>query len=148
MFGNMVLSPLGPKLSAAARADFGNLLAPRTARYSLMMAIVALADGALLYGYVEFLAPKSEAISPLGDPFIGLGALIGLIVPAIFTWFQVSTTKKTVAINTQIAQFPAKAAELGAKLASLQKKSNMVGRIALIFLFLVIVLMVVGTNVS
>jgi hypothetical protein len=148
MFGNIVLSPLGPKLSAATRADFGKLIAPQSSSYSLRMALVALVAGALLYAYVEFVVPTSEAISSLGDPFIGVGALIGLIVPIIFTWVQLSTTKKTGAISAQIAQSQAQAGVLGAKLEELQKKSTLAGRLALIALFIVIVLMVIGTNVS
>lgn len=148
MFGNIVLFPIMPKVSSAARADFGKLVAPLIYRYSLRMAILALVSGALLFGYVDFLAPKSEAVSSLGDPFIGVGGLLGLAGLLIFTLLQQSTAKKTKEMTAQMAQSPTRAGELGAKLATLQKRSVIGARVGLVLLLLVIVLMVVGTNVS
>ena len=148
MIGIMVLSTLASKFSDEARADLEKLLAPRFFRYSLMMAIVALVDGAMLFAYIDFLAPRSEAVGSLGDPFIGFGALLGLLGLLIFTWFQESTVKKTKDMSVQMAQSRAKAGEISVELIALQKRSVKGAKIGLVILFLVIVLMVIGTNVS
>ncbi|MHB8567252.1 MAG: hypothetical protein ACYC7D_13105 [Nitrososphaerales archaeon] len=149
LFGNMVLLPLLPKLSPGGRSDVGRLLIPKMFRYGLVMGIVALADGAVLYYYITFVGPKSEATSVLGDPYIRGGALLGLLVLIIFTWFQNGTMKKMGKISAQLAQSaPGQAGNpLMAQMTALQKRSAMVSRIAAGVLVLIIILMLVGANI-
>lgn len=148
MIGAFVLIPVQGRLSPGTRAELGKALGPLANRFSMTMAGIALADGVLLYGYLQFLAPKSEAISTLGDPLISAGAVIGLLTLLGFVLSQRSAAKQMGAIQAQMAQSPGQAGELGQKLAGIQKRSAMVARIGVLLFFLVIILMVVGANVS
>lgn len=146
LVGTMVLLPLASKLSPGSRSDIGRIVIPRMIRFGLMMGIVALVDGAVLYSYITFVA-TSEAVSTIGTPYIGAGALLGLLVLIIFTAFQESSMKKMAKLSAQLAQSP-QSSELSAQMGALQKRSAMASRIGVAVLFLVIILMVVGANIS
>ncbi len=152
LFGTMVLLPLGSKFSPSGRAEFAKLVVPTSYRYGLMMGIVALADGAVLYYYINFIGPSSEATSALGDPLIRAGAILGLVGLIIFTWFQDSTMKKMGKLSSQMSagsSAPSQSSiSLMNQMASLQKRSALGARIGVFLLFFVIILMLVGSNIS
>src|SRR5713226_9708670 len=101
LFGNIVLFPLMPKLSPQGRSDFSKLLVPRIFRYGLVAGMIALADGVLLYVYINFVT-TNNATSRAGSPLIQAGAIIRLGALVLVNSIQNSTMRRIQRISAQI----------------------------------------------
>ncbi len=141
LFGNIVLFPLIPKLSAQARSDFSRLVVPGVFRYGLIAGMIALADGVLLYIYINFVN-TIYATSSAGLPLIQAGALIGLLAVILVNSIQNNTMRKIQKISTQtLSQDDQRTVGL------LQNRLKIAARTGAALLVIVLVLMVVGSNI-
>jgi uncharacterized membrane protein len=157
MFGNISLSPDVPKMSSQGKADFWSIIMPKAARYGMIAGMVAVADGVLLYAYINFVN-TSYAPSAAGLPFIQGGALLGLLLLLVAVFMVDRTSRRIRSLSIGISEErepPAAsaspgndsaAAELGAA-ATLQKRLKLTTRVGMALLVLVLLLMVVGANI-
>ena len=141
LLGNIVLFPLIPKLSAEARSDFSRLVVPGVFRYGLIAGMIALADGVLLYIYINVINTVYMT-TPAGLPFIQAGAIVGLIAAILVNSVQNNTMRKIQKISTQTPSQD----ELRT-IGRLQNRLKVAARTGAALLVIVLVWMVVGSNI-
>ncbi len=141
LFGNIVLFPLIPKLSAQARSDFSRLVVPGVFRYGFIAGMIALADGVLLYIYINVIT-TSNPTSLAGLPLIQAGAIIGLFAAILVNSIQNNTMRKIQKISTQT---PSQDDQRTVGL--LQNRLKIAARTGAALLVIVLILMVVGSTI-
>ncbi len=141
LFGNIVLFPLIPRLSPQARSDFSRLVVPGVFRYGLIAGMIALADGVLLYIYIN-VVNLSYATSSVGLPLIQVGAIVGLFAAILVNSIQNNTMRKIQKISTQT---PGQDDQRTVGL--LQNRLKIAARTGAALLVIVLILMVVGSNI-
>ena len=139
LFTNIIMPSLS-KMSPSSRSEFIQSALPRYIGFSAVSAIVAIIAGVSLYGYVTQAAP-SLAPSIAGSPYVQTGAIIGLIVLIIALGVMVPSGRKFLALTKQSPD-----PQTQPKIASLQKRMGIAGRLGVALLGIALILMVIGAS--
>ena len=139
LFVNIIMPSLS-KMSPASRSEFIQSALPRYLGFAAVSAIVAIVAGVSLYGYITQVA-TSLAPSSSGSIYVQTGAVIGLIVLIIALGVMLPAGRKFLALTKQ-APDP----QTQPKIASLQKRMSIAGRLGVALLGVALILMVIGAS--
>lgn len=140
LFTNIIMPSLS-KMSPSSRSEFIQSTLPRYTGFVSVTAIVAIVAGVSLYGYVTQV-DLSNAPTNLGSPFIQSGAILGLLVLIIALGVMVPSGRKFIALTKQAPD-----SQTQPKIASLQKRMGIAGRLGVALLGIALILMIIGTTV-
>ena len=139
LFTNIIMPSLS-KMSPSSRSEFIQSALPRYIGFTAVSAIVAIVAGLSLYGYITQVATQFKP-TDAGFPYVNAGAIIGLIVLIIALGVMVPSGRKFLALTKQ-APDP----QTQPKIASLQKRMGIAGRLGVALLGLALILMVIGAS--
>jgi uncharacterized membrane protein len=141
-----VIIPSLSKMSPASRAEFILSALPRYLRFITGSSILAIVAGLILYGY--YFATSSASGFP-GLFYIQAGAVLGLIVLIIALGILVPTGRQLISL---VKQGPKPQAEPAAqdpnldRVARLQRRMRMAGRLGVTLLGIALILMIIGAS--
>ncbi len=141
-----VISPSLGKMSPSSRAEFILSALPRYMRFVGGSAVVAVIAGLLLYGYTTQVA-TSLAPSSSGLIYIQAGAGLGLVVLIIAFGVMIPSGRKLVSLVGQMSKTqptPPTEGSTAVRVATLQKRLAMAGRLGVTLLAFALILMVIG----
>lgn len=140
LFVNIIIPSLS-KMSPSSRSEFIQSALPRYLGFITGSSILAIIAGVGLYGYITQVA-TSLAPSASGSIYIQTGAVIGLVVLIIALGVLVPAGRKFLALTKQAPDPQAQT-----KIASLQKRMGIAGRLGVALLGIALILMVIGASV-
>ena len=139
LFVNIIMPSLS-KMSPTSRSEFIQSALPRYLGFVAVSSIVAIVAGISLYGYITQVA-TSLAPSSSGSIYVQIGAVIGLLVLIIALGVMLPTGRKFLALTKQAPDPQAQT-----KMASLQKRMTIAGRLGVALLGITLILMVIGAS--
>ena len=139
VFTNVIMPSLS-KMSPSSRSEFIQSALPRYIGFTAVSSIIAIIAGISLYGYVTQVVP-SLAPSIAGSPYVQTGAIIGLIVLIIALGVMVPSGRKFLALTKQTPD-----QQTQSKVAGLQRRMAVAGRLGVALLGIALILMVVGAS--
>src|SRR5713101_1148637 len=144
-----VIIPSLSKMSPASRAEFIQSALPRYLRFITGSSILAIIAGLILYGYVTTQTTGSFALTGPGLVYIQAGAVLGLVVLIIALGVLVPAGRKFISLTKQAPKPQAQPAQdpTVARIAGLQKRMGIAGRLGVTLLAIALILMVIGASI-
>ena len=139
LFVNIIVPSLS-KMSPSSRSEFLQSALPRYQGFAIVSAIVAVIAGVSLYGYITTVATQYQP-SQAGAPYVQTGAVIGLLVLILALGVMLPEGRKFLALTKQTPD-----PQTQPKIASLQKRMVIAGRLAVALLGIALILMVIGAS--
>ena len=139
LYVNIIMPSLS-KMTPSARSEFIQSALPRYLGFATVSSIVAIVAGLSLYAYMSQVLGLLQPNDP-GSLYIQVGAIIGLIVLIIALGVMVPSGRKFLALTKQ-APDP----QTQPKVASLQKRMSVAGRLGVALLGIALILMLLGAR--
>lgn len=145
-----VLAPSLAKVTASSRVALFKAIAPRYLRYAGSTATIAIADGLILYAYINgYISQVSSSLAPSqsGIPWILAGVLFGLAAYVIGIGVVLRSNRKLLALMSQTPISPTDAGGPSGEMQTLQRRIAMSSGLQAMLLFLALLSMVLGANI-
>ena len=144
-----VIAPSLAKVTPSSRVDLFKALAPAYQRYAGSVATVAVADGLILYAYINgYITPVSSSLAPTqsGMPWILAGTLLGLSAYIIGLGIVLRSNARLLTLMSQAPTGQTGTAGPSGEMQTLQRRIAISSRLQAALLGLALLSMVLGAN--